>query len=65
MTALFLILFALGLVVFFLVLILKLPTTKLNLVLKIFLGMASILILLWLAWLAVMVFGVGPAMRGG
>lgn len=41
----------------------KLPNSALGLVLKFILGTAILLISIWLIWLAIMVFGVGPNMK--
>jgi len=63
MTGGVLVLIALGLLVACVIGIRKAPKSKSGMVVKVVLGLLSGLILLWLVWLAIMVFGVGPAMK--
>lgn len=63
MTGGLLVLIALGLLAACIVVIRKAPKSKPGMVVKVILGLLSGLILLWLVWLAIMVFGVGPAMK--
>lgn len=41
----------------------KLPNTWWGVALKLLMGFAVFLISIWFVWLAIMVFGVGPAMK--
>ena len=63
MTGIVLVLAALGLLAACVVGIRKAPKSKFGTAMKVVLGGLSCLIILWLVWLAIMVFGVGPAMR--
>ena len=62
MTGIVLVLAALGLLAVCIVGIRKAPKSKSGTVVKVVLGGLGCLIILWLVWLAIMVFGVGPAM---
>lgn len=63
MTGIVLVVVALVLLAVCIVGIRKAPKSKSGMVVKVILGLPSGLILLWLVWLAIMVFGVGPAMK--